>query len=225
MDEKTRRKMSAQLDEVLSSVGQMRQIPTSEGFYYPTEDKNRFVTAAIAVTRRLTGPASDYAQQLDAAAKGTQWSSDDYVSGIVGVLKALRDDIDRDRLESLVEILHADLFSDFLEQAAHLQEEGYKDAAAVIAGSVLEEHLRQLATKQGVEVTVATLRGTNPKKASTLNDELAKAGAYSKLDQKSVTAWLGIRNLAAHGKYGDYAAEQVALLIQSVRDFITRNPA
>ena len=58
-----------------------------------------------------------------------------------------------------------------------------------------------------------------------MNAELAGANVYSKLDQKNVTAWLDLRNKAAHGKYGEYTKEQVALLIQSVRDFITRNPA
>ena len=39
------------------------------------------------------------------------------------------------------------LFADFLEMASELQRKGFKDAAAVIAGSTLEEHLRKLATK------------------------------------------------------------------------------
>jgi hypothetical protein len=61
-----------------------------------------------------------------------------------------------------------------------------------------------------------------PKKADSLTSELAAANAYSKLDQKSVTAWLDLRNKAAHGHYGDYTKEQVSLTIQSVRNFISR---
>ena len=48
---------------------------------------------------------------------------------------------------------------------------------------------------------------------------------YSKLDQKSVTAWLDLRNNAAHGHYDKYEAVQVELMISGVRDFIARNPA
>ena len=58
-----------------------------------------------------------------------------------------------------------------------------------------------------------------------MNSDLAGTQAYSKLDQKSVTAWLDLRNKAAHGEYGKYRSEQVALLNQGVRDFISRNPA
>jgi hypothetical protein len=108
-----------------------------------------------------------------------------------------------------------------MEMAEHLLDQGYKDPAAVITGSVLEEHLRKLCDKHGIIVS----QGGKPKKADALNAELAGANVYSKLDQKNVTAWLDLRNKAAHGKYGEYTKDQVALLIQSVRDFITRNPA
>ena len=65
----------------------------------------------------------------------------------------------------------------------------------------------------------------NPKKADAINAELAKAAAYTKLDQKNVTAWLGLRNDAAHGHYSAYDNNQIVLLISSIRDFISRNPA
>jgi hypothetical protein len=58
-----------------------------------------------------------------------------------------------------------------------------------------------------------------------LNADLAGGNVYSKLDQKNVTAWLDLRNKAAHGEYDRYSAPQVGLLISSVRNFITRNPA
>jgi len=99
--------------------------------------------------------------------------------------------------------------------------EGYKDAAAVILGSVLEEHLRQLCAKTGIAVE----QKGKPKKADLLNSELAGQSVYSKLDQKSITAWLDLRNKAAHGNYGDYSLDQVGLLLQGVRDFMARIPA
>ena len=64
-----------------------------------------------------------------------------------------------------------------------------------------------------------------PKKADQLNADLANASVYSKLDLKSVTSWLDLRNKAAHGKYSQYTKEQVQLMIQSVQDFMSRNPA
>jgi hypothetical protein len=129
-------------------------------------------------------------------------------------------------LQSLVALVHAATFADFLEMAQHLHDTGYKDAAAVIAGSALEAHLRGLCANAGIATESQKLAGTlTPKKADLLNSELCAANVYSKLDQKNITAWLDLRNKAAHGKYAEYQAEQVALQIAAVRDFIQRNPA
>ena len=88
--------------------------------------------------------------------------------GIVGKLfsiaKALRDDIKAGCLKSFAELIHGELFGDFLEMAKHLLDEGYKDAAAVIAGSTLEGHLRQLCGLYGVSTTTATGALAAPKK-------------------------------------------------------------
>ena len=56
----------------------------------------------------------------------------------------------------------------------------------MIIGSVVEEHLRQLCTKHGIDVAIAG----KPKRAEQLNNDLAGASVYSKLDQKNVTSWL-----------------------------------
>jgi hypothetical protein len=58
-----------------------------------------------------------------------------------------------------------------------------------------------------------------------MNSEIAGAGVYTKLDQKSVTAWLDLRNKAAHGKYAEYTREQAALMLRGVMDFAARYPA
>lgn len=61
--------------------------------------------------------------------------------------------------------------------------------------------------------------------ADRINAELVKADAYTKLDQSQITAMLALRNRAAHGKYGEYDADQVARLIDDVRAFMLRHPA
>jgi hypothetical protein len=76
--------------------------------------------------------------------------------------------------------------------------------------------------KGGLEVEK---RDGSPKKADAVNAELTAAGTYNGLEQKSVTAWLDLRNKAAHGHYDDYDHQQVAALIRDVREFLIRNPA
>jgi hypothetical protein len=144
---------------------------------------------------------------------------------MAGVVESLLADLRAGNLEAVAELIHGELFGDFLEMATHLLDEGYKDAAAVITGGTLEAHLRQLCQKHNLPLEEQAQSGLRPKKADQLNAELARASAYSKLDQKSVTAWLDLRNKAAHAMYTDYSRDQVALFVSGLRDFISRVPA
>lgn len=119
-------------------------------------------------------------------------------------------------------LVAAELFSDFLDMAEHLLETGYKDPAAVMVGSVLEEHLRQLCQRHGVASEDIKDGDHVPKKADRLNSELAKGDAYTKLDQKLITAWLDLRNKAAHGKYMEYNDDQVRQMLFGVTEFMAR---
>ena len=93
-------------------------------------------------------------------------------------------------MQSLRQKINADLFSDFLEMASHLvQEEKLKQPAAVIAGGVLEEHVRKLCDANGINATMPATG--KPLKLDVLNAEIAKADVYSKNEQKQVTAWCG----------------------------------
>lgn len=140
------------------------------------------------------------------------------------LLQNIRTDVEQSWLQNIKGIVSAELFSDFLEMAEHLLEENYKDPAAVIIGSVLEENLRELCTRNGIPITTTdpkTGKG-KPNKAETMNVDLCKSGIYNILVQKSVTAWLDLRNNAAHGKYSEYDLAQVNNLLRSVRDFIIK---
>ena len=153
------------------------------------------------------------------AQKRNSW---EYLAQVIGVAKSLKYNLYKGYLKSFEELIHGDVFADYLEMAEHLCTTGYKDAADVIAGSTLEAHLKKLCAKFSVSTTSDSKA---KKKADTLNSELVKANAYTKLDQKNVTSWLDLRNNAAHGNYSNYTKEQVTLLISSVRDFIGRHAA
>lgn len=186
-------------------------------------DLERVVSRLVTTIERFAPPGSYQARQT--AQYTTQFWAASHVlyKYLPGVLESLRDDVANDRTASVVELVHADVFSDFLDMAKHLLDQGFKDAAAVIAGSSLEAHLRALCVKHRIDTT--DKEGV-PKKASALNAELDKAHTFrSSGDPKSVTAWLDLRNDAAHRDYDKYGPQQVNLLIASVRDFMVRYPA
>jgi len=177
-------------------------------------------TRCLASIVRVASKSSIYYETANRIISSNEdpWTQ---LAGLVGVVESLHSDLCKGYLKTLEELIHSDVFSDFLEMAEHLTDTGYKDAGAVIAGSTLEAHLRKLAEKHNV----ASVVGDKPVKAETLNVEITKKGGYLTLDQKNVTAWLDLRNDAAHGRYDKYDKSQVKLLISSIRDFVTRNPA
>ena len=174
----------------------------------------------MAAIVRASGSNSTYS--ASAAESRKQKANDFYsLSREVGMASALLSDIRNGYLASFEELLHGDVFGDYLDMASHLLKSGYKDAAAVLAGGTLEVHIRKMCNK----LSISTSHGGKPKKTESLNSDLSKQGAYTKLDQKNVTAWLGLRNHAAHGHYSEYTKDQVELFLQGVQDFITRHPA
>jgi hypothetical protein len=213
-----------QIDALLARAGVAPGAPPTRAYFgdMGTAAATRLSTGWLAAVERLCPPGSRYAERARSEVDEHGVSSLTTLTMLAGILQALRDDYEDGYVVSLTELIHADLFADFLGMAAELLDKGYKDPAAVIAGSVLEEHLRKLADR--LSVTPVATDGT-PHSASRLNDNLAKAGAYNKVDQKSVLAWLGLRNDAAHGKYDEYSKEQVALMLEGIRGFLIRHPA
>jgi hypothetical protein len=138
-----------------------------------------------------------------------------------GILNSIKREIDYGWLTSLKGLVSTEIFFDFLEIAENLIKENHKDSAAVIIGSVLEEQLRQLCIKHGIPKEDP--KSGKPKRVELLNSELAAASAYNKLEQKNVTAWLDLRNNAAHGRYTEYNQQQVEFMLQTVTEFLTRN--
>lgn len=176
------------------------------------------ITRINAAIMRLSPSGSAHREGAELLMKQYGITTPYSIAPHLGILKALRADYIAGYMASVEELIHADVFADFLEMAEHLLSQGYKDPAAVMSGSVLEEHLRKLCKKNGIE----TLNGTANKKADLLNAELASGSVYSKLDQKSITAWLDLRNKAAHGQYGEYSRGQTQLMLDGVRNFMSR---
>lgn len=228
MDSKNRLQ-ERQLQHIGSLLKRTEELLAFDSF---AEDAPTIVSAsarAIAVraadvVSSICGPESAYTAQTK---EFVEWSLSNFhwqqiAIYISKLLHELYESIELGSLETAAELIHADVFGDYLTMALHLQENGYKDAAAVIAGSTLEGHLRQLSLKHGLPVRKDEGKGFL--KAETLNTALGKV-AYGTFDQKQVTAWLDVRNNAAHGNYELYSDNDVDRFIEWLGDFITRLPA
>ena len=131
----------------------------------------------------------------------------------MGILQAVLEDIDQGFIETVRQLIAAELFSDFFEQAAHLLENEYIAPAASLAGAVLENGLRSIANRNGIQV-----RETD--NLSSLNQKIADKGIYNRLVQKKVEVWTDVRNLADHGNFDEFSEGDVRELIKGAQSFL-----
>lgn len=211
-------------DELIEIGEQVLATRYMEGVNYPVAHVKvapmaGFRTAALSFIDRAYGPDHPHFKQFT---DKTQHSYESDAERGLSILHAIRSEIAGGWLFTIKGMVAAELFSDFLDMAEHLLDQGYKDAAAVMIGSVLEEHLRQLCHRHSVDLADEKDGRLVPRKADRLNTELAKKSVYTAIDQKQVIAWLGLRNDAAHGHYEQYRAEQVKQLLSGVIGFMAR---
>lgn len=209
---------------VPSPAKQLDQILTQYNSLWRNSDKKSIVeanTSMIAAIERLAPRGTFFYDSLQIVLKNQSIQDFSLKEFLEGIVRSLKIAYESGYLYQVQELIHADLFSDFLEMGEFLLKEGYKDPAAVIIGGVLEEHLRKLCIKNSIQIESSG----KPKKAGLMNQELAKSGVYNVLEQKTVTAWLDLRNKAAHGRYDEYTIDHVQLMHGGIRDFISRLPA
>ncbi|NMB56557.1 hypothetical protein GYA19_01295 [Candidatus Beckwithbacteria bacterium] len=70
----------------------------------------------------------------------------------IGILTALKEDLELGYLTRVKDLVSAEIFTDFIDMAQHLLGNSYKDPAASLVGAVLENGLRQIAQKHAVEI-------------------------------------------------------------------------
>lgn len=180
-----------------------------------------WVTRLGQLIRRLYGTESQQYASYSEVLKTPNFSNiysnwNAHISQLIGVAKAVQYDFESGLLSNIRSLLQADIFADFLDMAEHLLGEGYKDAAAVIIGTVLEDSMRKLCVKQCLSIEN---ENGKPLTIEPLNSSLVKAGIYNKLIQKQITSWADLRNKAAHGHYSEYDKSQVQMMLLFVQKF------
>jgi hypothetical protein len=162
---------------------------------------HQWFTSVQNILARVFGEKSEHYRNFSMQS-GTQGLSYSPTRRALGVLKAALEDYEQGYLFNLRELVEAEVFSDLLDQARALLAAGYFMPAAVLVGAVLEDALRRLALRADIELPEIP-------KLDRVNAQLAKAGLYSKLAQKRITAIADIRNSAAHGDWTAFSADDV----------------
>jgi len=180
---------------------------------YPSGlEYNKWYSSAKNLIEKACGKDGIHYKQIeDIYTRNKGFSYD--MPGCLGVLESACEDFKLGLLEDTKALITAEVFTDFIEQAEYLLNEGYKLPAAVLMRGVLEDSLRTLCLKE------AKISLPDKPKLEYMNTELVKAGIYNKNVQKQVTAWAGIGNSAAHMKIDEFSDIEVKNMINGIINF------
>lgn len=188
---------------------------TSSSDYVNDEMVTQWAISCLHLLQRVFGRDSDHHQSFkDLVPTLTDYSDGTKtVQKALGVMKAAKDDFEHGYLFEIEGLIQAEVFDDFIEQAAHLLDTGYYGPAAVIAGIVLEEGLRRHCHQNDVAIRPKAMIGE-------LNDSLAKSGLYNNVTKQKIATVATIRNHAAHGQWNEFDGKDVKQMIEWVRLFM-----
>jgi hypothetical protein len=124
-------------------------------------------------------------------------------------LRASEDRLD-DVLADIRGVLEAELFDTSLQRAEELAKKKHLRAAGVLAGVVLEAHLKDVCRNHGIK-----LRKQKPT-IGDLNDALKDGGVYDTPPWRRVQHLADIRNLAGHDREREPTSEEVEDLLRGV---------
>ncbi|AHZ72107.1 hypothetical protein OU5_5028 [Pseudomonas mandelii JR-1] len=184
---------------------------TSELYISPDLILNWNVKAKSLMARVCGANSTHLKMYADADVQGMYESYVDRLNRLKAIFLAAKEDFEGGHLNTIRNLVQAEVFTSELEQAEELLKAGYATAAAVIAGVVLETTLRDLCSVHDLE------HGSLNK----MNDDLAKVGAYNATQKKRITALAAIRNSAAHGKPEEFTAAEVKGMIDDVERLLT----
>lgn len=209
-------KRFTELELQMSEIESTKQRRHSEyaGSYNHIDD-NLILNWKVKVKNLLSAACGESSQHFSAFSAAEQYvsmdSSHDIFQRMKAVFMAAKEDFEGGYLNSVKNLIQAEVYDNELEQAKELLSAGYISAAAVIAGVVLETTIRNLCETHKIQSG----------KLDKMNADLAKSGVYNSITQKRITAIAGIRNSAAHGKTGEFNQEDVNSMIEEVERFLS----
>ena len=180
----------------------------------PRSDAQRIDTRARALLSQPNIPPtylSQYTRRCEHPFQGAD------LDGGMDSLRALVADIDDGVFPSVGSVVHAHTLTDVLDQAdASVAEQKFLQAV-MLAGAVLEAHLRYIGEGRALSLPRSSIGGWN--------EQLFKAGAYDKPTHGLIATWANLRNDADHLKVQSFTEVTARSMTVGVRDLLARLPS
>jgi len=206
------------LDELIEKgqkvLSTRRELPSNYiGFDDPVDSQmaNQWMVSSKNYLLQIIGEKSVHFTEFSALfGKGVSYSP---VKKGIGILMAAKEDYQGGYLVSIRKLVGAEIVGSLLDQAQELLDAGYVGPAAVLAGSILENHLKTICQEKQIVLP-------DKPKLDYMNAQLAKIEYYNKLTQKQITTLADIRNSAAHGNWDQFKEDDVKDMIKWIARFI-----
>jgi len=174
-----------------------------------------WLTSASNLIHFVAPPGIHLAQECDRL-----MNDDDLKHGVtsdvlvlmLGLLTGAKDEWDHGLLGKIEYIVAGATFDDFLDHAAEYYKGNRKIEAAVLGSAVLEDTVKKIAQKNGIQTSGKTL--------DPLVDELVKADVLTLVKGKRVRGYAGVRNQALHAEWDKFDISDVGQLIEGTRELI-----
>jgi hypothetical protein len=217
-----------EIDEVFARCGASAETPfvaknsPTPGFFGDPGVRGGNAAAMVsalvaAITRNAPHPS--YVSSAHEYAGGGKATSA-VVDRLLGVLLSVRTDIERGYVRTLEQRARDEVFDDLLQTASSIANSSAA-AAIVLAVSVLEEHVRKLASGHGL--ATVTTKGRH-RSFEDMTADLLTSGQLTSSEKRLIGGWYGQRTEAAHGHFESVLDEEAPRIIDGVRDFLVRHP-
>lgn len=200
-----------------------RQVPTV------TVDYKAFrpwQASCVTLLTQLLPKTEAHAKWIKTA-NSSESAPSNLIPWLVSRLQSVKEDLDLGFLDDLGEKIEGEIASDYMTQAESLLGECRATdhsyiPAAVLAGAVLERHLREMCTRQDPPIEILKNNG-KPKTLDPLISDLARAGAITSPKASLLRGFAAIRNKAAHGEWDEFDRDDVENMVNGVKNFLAFN--
>lgn len=135
------------------------------------------------------------------------------VTRMLGLLISFRDAWKAGLVKDIEYVIMGITFDNFLDHAGEYHKLGKKMEASVLASAVLEDTIKKIAKKNGINPEI--VRELDP-----LITELAKIGIFTQVKAKRARGYAGTRNHAFHAEWDRFDLNDVKNLIEGTREMI-----
>lgn len=135
------------------------------------------------------------------------------MSHYLSVLRALSEELQIGFLYGVEILVAKDMLETIIEETKALLQAKYKDAAAIYCRVILETSVKKLCDNNKISYR-------KKEKLSSISNKLKKKGLLNLPEWRQIQAWTDIGNSAAHGKFSDYAEDDVKNMLNGIENFI-----